>query len=318
MKILYLPIGNQTGTISAFKNSEVDLTVFDFYTYFYKNGRQALADNFLSMIGQIKPDLVHMQLQFEGLISPDVIIAAKVLVPHAIFTNWSGDIYKTVVPYFVDISKVVDYSFLSNRGQIQLYLDAGGKNIFYWQIGYDPTQYMNLGQTDFKYKITFTANNYPDDLYPDARLRRDVMVSLRSVFGDKAGLFGKNYPYNLNIKHSDPDGISRLNNIYNDSLCVLSVSNFNDVEDYFSDRLLYCIASGRPTIVYRFPGIEKYFENGKEILVANNISDIIKFVSLLDNDKELANTIGNNGSKRVVEHTYDARIKELYSFVGLR
>jgi spore maturation protein CgeB len=315
-EVLYLSLGAQPVTVAAFERSGADLSVFDFYTHYNKFGREKTASVFVEMVSELKPDLVHMQLQFEGMIDPEPIVKAKIASPNSIFTNWSGDIYKNVVQYFVDISKVVDYSFLSNKGQIPLYTQAGGKNIMYWQIGYDQhTHMMPLNKTDFKYKIAFTANCYPDDLYPDAKLRKMIMEKLRYVFGDGAGLFGRNYNPSLGIHHISP---AQLNDVYNDSACVLSVSNFNDVEDYFSDRLLYCIGSGRPTIVYRFPGLEKYFENGKEILVANDIDEIIHHINVLDKDKELAKTIGTNGLARALaKHTFDVRIAELISIVGL-
>jgi spore maturation protein CgeB len=316
LKVLYLPLGSQPTTSAAFRNSGVDLAEFDFYTSYNKVGREETARIFLEHVAQIKPDLAHMQLQFEGMIDPDVLVKAKELSPNTIFTNWSGDIYKTVVQYFVDVSKVIDYSFLSNTGQIPLYLAAGGKNIIYWQIGYPQQMFKPLNKTEFKYKVAFTANNYPDTQYPDAKLRRDIMRSLRMVFGKDAGLFGRNYSHDLGIHHISP---SQLNEIYNDSVCVLSVSNFNDISDYFSDRLLYCIGSGRPAIVYRFPGLDKYFKNGKDILVVNNINEIIAAIIKLNNDRELANVIGASGSKRALaEHTLDAKIVELLSIVGLR
>lgn len=316
LKVLYLSLGDQKYTAEAFRRAGIDLTVFDFWSCHNTLGRSETARIFLEHVTQIKPDLVHMQLQFNDCIDPETIVKAREASPKTIFTNWSGDICKMPVPYFVNISNVVDYSFLSNRGQIPAYLAAGGKNILYWQIGYDQYNHiMPLNKTNFQYKVVFTANYYPDSLYPDAKLRSDIMGVLRGSFGDKAGLFGKGYSPALKIYPVPP---SRLSEIYNDSVCVLSVSNFNDVEDYFSDRLLYCIGSGRPTIAYRFPGIEKYFENGKDVLVASNINDIIGLVNRLNNDYELANAVGNNGSRRcLAEHTFDVRVSELLSIIGL-
>lgn len=315
MKVLYLALGSQPCTSLAFKKMGIELFEFDFYTYYHKFNREKTAKEFLDKVSQIQPHWVHMQLQFEGMIDPDVVAMARNICPQAIFTNWSGDICKNVVQYFVDISKIVNYSFLSNTGQIPLYIDAGGQNIRYWQIGYNPDKFKPLHKQQFKYQVAFTANCYPDSQYPDAKLRKDIAIILRKKFGNKAGLFGRNYPSGLNVGWIAP---SKLNDVYNDSVCVLSVSNFNDVEDYFSDRLLYCIASGRPTIVYRFPGLEKYFDDNKDIMVAHNINEIISHINKLNQNLELANVIGNNGGTRALEHTFEIRIQEMLEIIGLQ
>jgi len=306
--VLYLPIGSQPGTADAFKQAGVQLHVFDFLAA----GDRANAE-FLRLVEKYQPDLVHMQLQMTRAITPDTITQARRICPKAIFTNWSGDIRKQACNYFVSISKVVDYSLLSSVGQIALYNNAGAKNPMYWQIGYDPKLYFPKRQSEFKYDVSFIANAHASNLFPDAALRRKIVQRLHKEFGIRAGLFGSGHGHGIGSVD-----IRKVNDIYCDSICVLSVSNFNNVPHYFSDRLLMCIASGRPTIAYRFPGLDSYFAENGDILVARSEDDIVSLVNKCKNNLTFANAVGHNGwLKANAEHTFKSRILELLSLTNL-
>jgi spore maturation protein CgeB len=96
------------------------------------------------------------------------------------------------------------------------------------------------------------------------------------------------------------------------------VSHYNDLDHYFSDRLLMCLASGRPTIALRFPKWETYFTNMCDLVIVDSINDIPDAVQMLKDNPELANYIGQQGAaKAFAEHTYYSRVKELLNVVGL-
>lgn len=310
LTILYLPIGSQPGTVDAFASTGAKVHVFDFLA------EKANANGkFLQLVGQIQPDLIHMQLQMTNVITPETISRARSMCPNAIFTNWSGDIRKQADRYFISISKVVDYSLLSSVGQIDLYAKAGANNPAYWQIGFDPKTYYPKNKTNnFKYDVSFIANSHQNHLFPDAGLRKQVVQLLRTNYGVRAGLFGNGHGYGIGCID-----IGKVNEeVYSNSVCVLSVSNFNDVPHYFSDRLLMCVASGRPTIAYRFPGIDSYFAENGDILVARSMQDIITLVNKCKSDLEFANRIGRNGGmKAKAEHTFESRVWELLNLTKL-
>jgi len=313
--VLYLSLGEQAGTVRGFQAAGVNLHVFDFWTASNTKGKEHANKTFVEMVSQTKPDLVHMQLQMTGVIDPATIAQARGVCPKAIFTNWTGDIRKQANQYFLSISKMVDYSLLSNVGQIDLYRNSGCHNPVYWQIGYCPEITKPLWKDDFKYKIAFVANHYSHNLFPDAGLRQNIMTALRTQFGSAAGLFGTGFGASLKISSID---MSKVNDLYNDSLTVLSVSNFNDVSHYFSDRLLMCVGSGRPAIIYRFPGIESYFANKGDVLVANSMDEVISLVNTCEKDREFARAVGRNGHmKMLAEHTFTSRIYELLYMTGL-
>jgi len=307
LKVLYLPIGSQPGTEDAFKNVGVNLSVYDF--------QKDRGNSFLQKVKSYKPDLIHMQLQMTNAISPDVVAKAREIVPNVVMTNWTGDIRKRPSSYFVSISKVVGFSLLSHVGQIELYKKSGCRNPRYWQIGYDTKRYFPKNQKSFEYKVSFAANTYGKNLFPDSALRKNIAGVLKNEFGDAFGLFGSGYPPHWNSKVVD---ITTTNDVYNNSACVLSVSHFNDVSHYFSDRLLMCLASGRPTIAYRFPGYQSYFADKDDILIAQNPGHVNELVKFCINNPEEATRIGQNGFRKVnAEHSFTSRIIELLTMTNL-
>lgn len=315
LKVLYLPIGNQPGTIEAFEQAGVNLSVYDFVTDAKTRGNRDLSDTFLRRVSNFQPDLIHMQLQMTNLISPDTIVSARKMVPKAVITNWTGDIRSRPSPYFIEISKVIDYSLLSHVGQIHLYKRAGCRNPRYWQIGYDPARYFPQHKKIFKYKVSFAANSYRRNLFPDSRLRYNIAKRLKEEFGDAFGLFGSGYPHAWKARQVD---IKAVNDIYNDSACVISVSHFNNVSHYFSDRLLMCLASGRPTIVYKFPGYQSYFADKSDILVAQSQEHLSELVRYCVANPKKVNEVGENGFRKVnSEHSFLSRIIELLVMTGL-
>lgn len=309
LKVLYLPIGRQHGTENAFKELGCDLRVLDFLA----ENRSTLASTFLSIIKDFQPDLCHMQLQMTHAISPETIVKAKQLSPNTVFSNWSGDIRREPSNYFIEISKVINFSLLSNIGQIDLYKKHGGRNIYYWQTGFDHKCFFPKNNKSFNYDIVFAGNTY-GNIFPDAHLRSKIVSELKNQFGDRAGIFGNGYPQEYKARSVD---IREMNDIYNSSLTVLSVSNFNDEAHYFSDRLVIAMASGRPCICYRFPGWESYFKDKQDILIANNIQDIISHVNYCKQNTDNANLIGHNGGQLMKhEHTFMSRVIELLELTG--
>lgn len=324
IKVLYLPLnagGNiQQGMYDAWQDLPyVQLKIFDFYQMYEQSKNKDLINkNFIDIIESFQPDLVAMQLQMTNVISPAAIAAAKLKTNNkCIFTNWSGDVRNQASKEMINISKAVDYTLISSTGQIDLYKSSGAKNVYYWQIGYDHNKFYPLNKNSFKYDLVFAGNAY-NNTFADAKKRLDLILELKKYFKEKFGIFGGGYSKEFG------DGINSiafddLNSLYSESRCILSISNYNDISHYFSDRLLICMSSGRPTISYRFPEYESYFSDNCDILIARSAHEIIEKVEYCKNNSDFANKIGKNGANKVyAEHTYKSRAIELLKLVGLR
>jgi len=310
LKVLYLSLGEQDGTSDAFRNVGVQLEVYDFWGHWERTKNKKIIENeFLSKVRDFQPNLIHMQLQFTGVIEAHILDEARKLCHGVILTNWSGDCRTSALSEYTKVANSVDFSLMSSTGQLEMYRGAGCKNITYWQIGYDPKYHHPLNYNEFKYDAIFIGNNYGNN-FPDGHIRSEAVSFLSNHLGNRFQAFGSGYGAQITIKQN--------NEMYNKTICPISISNFNDVSHYFSDRLLYCLASGRPTISWYFPGCESYFVDGSEIFIARSNQDILDIIKYCRENPEAAKKVGINGHRKVLkEHTFTSRIIELLNITNL-
>ena len=324
LKVLYLPINDhsnvQHGMYDAWRSAGTNMQVYDFYLRFLDTkNKNTVCNEFLHAVDAFQPDLIHMQLQMTNIIDSGTLIKARQFCKNkkVILTNWSGDVRNQASSEIVSVSGVVDYTLISSTGQIPLYEKAGCRNVKYWQIGYNPKMHYPRNYKNFDYDVSFIGNAYPHGTFADCGLRLNIISALRRRFGPRFGLFGAGYPQGQ-FGPTRSVGPTEVNEMYNKSRCALSVSNYNDISHYFSDRLLTCLASGRPTISYRFPAYESYFAHNSDILISHSIDETISLVEYCINNPDKATEIGYLGHRKALsEHTYTSRVIELLSMLQL-
>lgn len=241
------------------------------------------------------------------------------MFPRCIVTNWTGDVRNYVPKSFKRIASVSDYNLISSTGQLNQFKKEIGKEIKYWQIGVDPKLYHPSAEsrTKFKWDAIFIANNNTKESYPGRDDRERVCKQFQSEFGSRFCLYGSGWPKVLKAKGSLDQKV--VTQAYHKSFCLLSVSHYNDLNHYFSDRLLMCMASGRPTISLKFPKWESYFTDMGDIVMADSVEQMIHKARWLLKNPERAAMIGRSGAEKILaEHTYLSRINELLEMVGLR
>jgi spore maturation protein CgeB len=80
-----------------------------------------------------------------------------------------------------------------------------------------------------------------------------------------------------------------------------------------SGRLFEAAACGTPIVSDYWPGLEEFFEPGREIIVASSADELEEALSL---SKEQLQQIGNAGRQRALaDHTADQRSCELLSLL---
>ena len=83
-----------------------------------------------------------------------------------------------------------------------------------------------------------------------------------------------------------------FNAVCSSSKMILNIPTFPGAKDYFSDRLVRTLATGACSLTLKTPGMEDYFEDGKHLLMFNDVEDCTKIAN--DNVKKYKE-IGNNG-----------------------
>lgn len=322
IKVLYLPLnvgGNkQEPMYNAFREMEnVSLEIFDYYGLYEETKNANLVNQkLLDVAVAFQPDLVHMQLQMTRVIKLDTLRKLRrAMHQKIIITNWSGDVRDKIQQEMLELASGVDYTLISNTGQLQLYKNAGCLNVKYWQIGYDDTVFYPQFKTNFVSDLVVAANAYPNSTFRGASSRVNIITKLKSKLGDKFQVYGGGYTGNIS---SGGCHGSDLNNAYNNSRCILNMSNYNDIDDYFSDRLLTCLGTGRPVISFTYPKYQNYFSDNQDILMASSFDVILDKLKLCKTDQDFANSVGINGYyKARSEHTYKSRVIELFNMLGL-
>jgi len=319
---------NQFGLIDAFIDNGYDLCTLFFNQYFEDFGFKKTQEAFIYLAEFYKPDLIFMQFQdFEGMISLNTINEIMCICPQAFTINTSVDIRNTAISFMVKVGKLVHKTLIPSVGQIQMYKDAGCRDVSFWQQGYDPKYFYRKTDKEranlykkYGHNISFCAHRPKwGDVFSGASLRREIASSLSKTFGNQFGLYG--YGWDLTKDEICEESFRRVagfyetNDIYNSSKLAISVNQINDVEKYWSNRQITAMASGTAVVSRYVPGMEKYFTNGKDILwfkTAEECVDLCKYY--LSHSKE-AKKIGYAGAKIVKENfTYYFMVKDLAKF----
>jgi len=324
IRVMFLPLNfgdvRQEGVCDAFKQAGCELDVFDYFAIYdnHRKKKQMVRQKLIQRVRSFKPDLLHMQIQHTTIIDAATISKIKSQFPSCIVTNWTGDVRNYVPKPFKQMAKVSDYSLISSTGQIDMFKKEIGVDIRYWQIGVDPKLYHPSANPHkkFEWDVIFIANDNTKENYPGRGDRELACRLLREQFSNRFCLYGNGWHKRLKSKGSIDQKV--VAQAYHNSYCLLSVSHYNDLNHYFSDRLLMCMASGRPTISVSFPKWESYFTHLGDIVIADSIEDIPNRVRWLLNNPERAEQIGRSGAEKVrAEHTYLSRVNELLEMAGL-
>lgn len=326
MKVLLMPLcysaERQQGIIDAFRELGCELEVFDYYTHYenhhrnQRNTRQSLIET----AKRFKPDLVYCQIQHTVILDASSIQAIRTFIPTVKIVQYTVDIRASIQNSYYNVSKVSDMNLICSTGQLQMYRDNSVPNVHFLQVGYSPALHCPEiePKEKYDYDVVFVANINSIELYPGNSERIDSVYALKREFGEKFGLFGNGWNRELKAVRS-VDITKVVEEAYSKSFCCISISHFNEVDHYYSDRLLHCLASGRPTVSWHFPKYESYFVDGCDLVIAKGPEDIVNKVKYLLDNKDKANYIGMNGAAKVfAEHTYLSRITEMLEMIGLR
>lgn len=162
---------------------------------------------------------------------------------------------------------------------------------------------------DLGYLGTYSADR-------QAMLDRLLIEPARRFPGGRFCVAGPQYPGEIvwpaNVDRTDHIAPDRHRAFYNGQRFTLSVTRRDMVEAGFSPsvRLFEAAACGVPLISDAWPGIEEFFEPGREILLCETTEEALALIRELPEDDRLA--IGRRARARVLaDHTAQRRADEL-------
>lgn len=322
MKLLYLPLHADefpTGTARAFLNhSDVNsYTEFD-YLEEERSGRTADLNRQLNeIVEDFQPDIIHMQLQETKKILPETLLDIKRRRPGIILTSWMGDWRPSVPAYTNAINAACDVALLSNEGQLEMYSQACGKPVLYWQIGIGDDE-----DTDFSGpapvlgfkvpEVVFIGRYYGDSAFPDSKGRL-LLAEAMAEAGFDFGVVGSGFPIHVRTvgqcKRTDAKWV------YKAAKVSLGYNAVNDCERYWSERQIQAMASGTPHVCRWVPGLEKDFSSS-ECKSFRSFAEAVEIIKDLLQYPVVAGGVGERGRKKVLaEHTWERRVEQYFEIL---
>ncbi len=180
----------------------------------------------------------------------------------------------------------------------------------------DPNLYYPQGR-EVRWDLGYMGT-YSDDRQP--ALERLLLEPARSWRRGRFVVAGPQYPESVrwprNVKRYTHLAPSKHGAFYNSQRFTLNITRANMMSAGFSPsvRLFEAAACGTPIISDEWPGLETFFQPGKEILISRSAEETLKL--LRDVSEQQRRRIGASARTRVLaEHTARHRALELESYV---
>lgn len=211
---------------------------------------------------------------------------------------WCGDICPETPEFVLNFAK--KYKLLiSNKRDIKFIKENAPESIN--NVAYN--NHFNESLCNFKkppkaqFKdIIFIANKHSH--YPLAEFRESIVKKLKDSYQDRFIIYGSGYGKCNQIP------LSYAPYLYLYSKIAISINNVM-ADSYFSDRLLYSMASGCFVLCHRFENCETIFKDKKELVYFDEFKDLKKKIDyyLIHDDKR--DKIAKAGKKRAIEQFGD-------------
>jgi spore maturation protein CgeB len=264
-------------------------------------------------------------IKHSGVGAADELLERRVLdcrSAHAQVAFWDVDAPATLEraegdPYDPFRNCIPQYDFVFTYGGgsevVQRYRELGARNCHPVYNALDPeTHHPELPDPAISCDLVFVGNRLPD------RERRVEQFFLRAaelapemsfILGGE-GWAGKPLP--ANVRWIGHVGTSQHNRVNASARMVLNINRDSMADVGFSPptRVFEAAGAGACVITDNWYGIEKFFEPGREILVAEGAEEIVGFLS--GKSAEEARAIGDAMRARALAtHTYAQRADEV-------
>lgn len=309
MKILHLPLNvagsEQYGQRSGMKEvfGEENVYEYDYLEEDRQHGVERANKRLIEIVEEFKPDVYWGQHQETSTITPETFNTIRPKIKF--MSHWSGDIRSVVPNYLQQISPLFDITYIAMKGHIPMY-NQFCPDVRYMPIAVSPDE-VNPPERklDFCPEIVFIGNHY-GNMFPDSNERVEVMGVLTRMF-PSFGVYGNSWPDSVRSYGSCP--LKDQIHYYRQAKVCISMNHFNKVENYYSERLLWCLASGTPCLVKYFPGIENEFRNIITFKDYNECGALCK--KILESPQDYQE-IANRAKEEILQyHSWTNRFQQL-------
>ncbi|HTY12890.1 MAG TPA: glycosyltransferase [Candidatus Omnitrophota bacterium] len=223
---------------------------------------------------------------------------------------WYGDIREKPEPWLIGILPEIDFFFMSSAGETlkQHFVEGRPRNAAFYFNPSDPElaeKYSVYPRGTKNLVLTASDNPYASK----ERIELIRYISERKdakIFGGAEALvkrpgLAKRLWNRLNkTKSARIRGADYVKAIKSARIGV-GVNAYPGIEMYTSDRMSHYLTFGTFYMPWAFPGLEKLFRIGEEVVAFSNVEDLDVKVRYFLADAEARETIARNGQRRMLE-----------------
>lgn len=209
-------------------------------------------------------------------------------------------------------------SFAGGRVLERLHREFGASRPRPFYCSVEPREYFPVPTVTKRYDLGYLGT-YSSDRQP--ALERLLLEPARQWQQGVFYVAGAQYPRGIqwpaNVVRAEHLAPAQHLSFYNHQRITLNITRSDMVANGYapSVRLFEAAACGVPIMSDSWPGLEDFFQPGREILVAQSPSDVLQYLHCMD-ESELRQ-IGAQARQRVLAcHTAAQRAQELENHVG--
>jgi spore maturation protein CgeB len=303
---------NGLSMVNGLRNLGIESGFFGYRTFLEKYGRDELRNAIFGLLKTHKPEWVFCQYQHNQLIPAEWFGEIKAMYPDIKISLMSVDMRNHLDIATLAAGKHADVCF--QKGRQKLYQDRG-LNCQILQEGYTDLLFHRKDNISKEFDLVFAGGFYPGREFPATQERVNALGFLCRKFDMR--VFGTGWERILPQKNVGGFiELPQVNDVYNASKVVLNINHYNDIEHYWSIRMIEGMASGSMMLTKYVPGLEKYFSNFKELVWFYSLSDCIALLEHYLNNEAEREAIAIQGSMTVQKaFRWEAIMEKAYGMV---
>lgn len=302
-------IYNTVSMVNGFKNIDFEPGYFGYRSFIRKYGINLFKKRLLEIIDYNKPDWIFFQYQYNSIIPPDFFKTIRKIAYNSKISLMSVDMRNNLDENTIKSGKFVDVCF--QKGRINYYKNKG-LNCKVLQEGYSDLLFFKQQNLKKEIDIVFAGSFYPKSNFPGTNERVSIISYLSKFYNIK--VIGSGWDKILGKKnYIGYFQLENINELYNKSKIVLNINHYNDIEHYWSIRMIEGMASGSLMLTKYIPGLENYFSNHKDIVWFYSLADCMELLKFYLENNEEREKIINKSLESVSLYKWENVIKEAYS-----
>jgi len=275
---------NGLSVANGLQNLDIESGFFSYQTFLLRYGQNELKRMIFMLLETHKPKWIFYQCGYNPL-PPEWFGEMKSICPDSKISLTSTNIMDGFDDVIFATGKYIDVCF--QRGGRERYLSRG-LNCHILQTGYSDLLFYEKDDQKILDIVFAGSNSVQQSLAAQERI--DMMKYLCHKFNGMK-VFGTGWENVLPPEHFGGFvELSRINDIYNTSKIILNINSHNDIEHYWSARMIEGMASGNMMLTKYVPGLENYFKNFEEIVWFYSLWDciwLLEYYLIHEHEREL-------------------------------